>query len=647
MPQRLKVLLSAYACEPNKGSEPEVGWQWALQMARFHDVTVLTRTNNRESIEAGLRALPPGQPVPRFVYHDEGGIVLRLKKMFHATKVYYVFWQRSAQAVVADLVKRERFDLLHHVTFAGYRYRTAIWNQGVPCIWGPIGGMESIPWRLLPWRYPSSWIIETMRNTNNIIQATPFHVLPVRAKFSTAILVSTPETQRAFASLGIEAELMPTIGLHFDEVAPVRRETPRGPLRLLFVGQIILLKGVDLILHALKESQSMAHVTFVGDGSFLEDAKKLAHRLGLDSQVHFAGRLPREKTLDVYRGHDVFIFPSLHDSGGFAVLEAMANGLPVICLDCGGPAISVGDGCGIRVPLLSRHEVIAALADAVHFYDSKREAVREHGESAKSFAAANYDWNRKGEKMAEIYDRACAEASALAGAARGAISSQSGRLLLTPASRKAGLMAALRQYAFSANGLVITLILFVLFGTAQVTVLQVLKKRMVSIVHDTLPGLSYAGEANAILSQSIYRLRLCAESTDPSEQHRYRAEIEALAQKTIGNWNNYEHAIFEAEDRRLFNDLINKRNRYYEIRSQTFAIVEAQRQPDAIRHYKSVAMPAYQEYKNAADALFEYNVKQGQQRGESAIVLARVTQIAMVLLGFALFASGFLLGFFK
>ena len=55
MSQRLNVLLSAYACEPGQGSEPEVGWQWALNLAKFHEVTVITRANNREGL-AYLRA---------------------------------------------------------------------------------------------------------------------------------------------------------------------------------------------------------------------------------------------------------------------------------------------------------------------------------------------------------------------------------------------------------------------------------------------------------------------------------------------------------------------------------------------------------------------------------------------------------------
>src|SRR5512142_90641 len=100
---RLKVLISAYSCEPGKGSEPEVGWQWALQMARFHDVTVLTRANNRGLIDAELERLKGQQPLPRFVYHDRGEVLLRFKQRFKAVTLYYLLWQRSAREVIERL----------------------------------------------------------------------------------------------------------------------------------------------------------------------------------------------------------------------------------------------------------------------------------------------------------------------------------------------------------------------------------------------------------------------------------------------------------------------------------------------------------------------------------------------------------------
>src|SRR5580698_2472317 len=103
MPKRLKVLMSAYACEPNKGSEPEVGWQWALQMAQHHDVTVLTRANNRANIEKEVALLEGTRPLPQFVYHDEGPFLLWVKRRFKTVRLYYVMWQRSASVRIDEL----------------------------------------------------------------------------------------------------------------------------------------------------------------------------------------------------------------------------------------------------------------------------------------------------------------------------------------------------------------------------------------------------------------------------------------------------------------------------------------------------------------------------------------------------------------
>src|SRR5262249_21104519 len=134
MDKRLKILISAYACEPGKGSEPEVGWQWALQMARYHDVTVLTRANNQATIEAEIGGIDADLR-PRFVYYDLDPVLLELKRRFSAARAYYTLWQRSARKVVGQLVREQRFDLIHHLTFATFRCPTAIWGHGVPCIW--------------------------------------------------------------------------------------------------------------------------------------------------------------------------------------------------------------------------------------------------------------------------------------------------------------------------------------------------------------------------------------------------------------------------------------------------------------------------------------------------------------------------------
>src|SRR4051812_27782952 len=205
MSRRLKVLISAYACEPGKGSEPEVGWQWALQMARFHDVVVLTRTNNKQSIEQALTALPSSQPLPTFVYHDRDPFLLAIKKGLGVIKLYYLLWQRSAYDVIKRLNQVHHFDVMHHVTFAAFRYPTAVWGHAVPVVWGPVGGITSIPAALLPWRHFKSVMHELLRDASNVIQSAPFFSLPQRAGASAVLLASTREMQSRFAALGFES----------------------------------------------------------------------------------------------------------------------------------------------------------------------------------------------------------------------------------------------------------------------------------------------------------------------------------------------------------------------------------------------------------------------------------------------------------
>lgn len=407
MPRRLKVLLSAYACEPGKGSEPEVGWQWALHMARFHDVTVLTRANNQPPIAREVERLTGCQPLPRFEFYDCGRLLLGLKRRVLGIKGYYWFWQRTVRRVIAEMHRQHRFDLLHHVTFAGFRYPTAIWRHHVATVWGPVGGIESIPAPLLPWHHPPSLGRELFRDFNNFWQSVPFYVLEHRGRATTVVLASTHDMRYTFQRFGINCLIMPTIGLSPDELPPNLPRAPRsGPLRLLFVGQLITLKGVDLALEALRASGTAATLDFYGTGNYLRAAQRLTQHLGLQSRVTFHGRRPREEILTVYQQFDAFLFPSLHDTGGFALIEAMANELPVICLDCGGPAIAVAEGCGQKIPLGTRRQVIAGLAEAIQRYEHDEPLRLAHGRAARQTILDRYDWNRKAEQMNEVYQMA-------------------------------------------------------------------------------------------------------------------------------------------------------------------------------------------------------------------------------------------------
>lgn len=634
MAQRLKVLISAYACEPNKGSEPEVGWQWAMQMARFHDVTVVTRENNRPSIEKALAAMGGKVPAPRFFYHDRSAFFLDMKRRSKAVQLYYLLWQKSAREIISRLHELHHFDLMHHVTFAGFRYPTAIWGHGTATIWGPIGGIESIPRPLLPWKHPSALIYELFRNLNNVAQATPIYVLPRRARATTQILASTNEMKQAFDRLGFDPKLVASIGLKTNELSYRPKESRTGPLKLLFVGNIITLKGLDLALEALKASKTNAVFTLVGSGRYEAAAKRYVASQGLSERVHFLGRRPRSEVLEIYRDHDVFFFPSLHDTGGYAVIEAMFNGLPVICLDAGGPSLAVGPGCGIKVSIGRRFQVIERLSNAIEWYDENPSALISDGSAARQKILKDYDWDNKGSQMNEIYLEAYQRF-------------REGRQKSPANYSGMGSITNFVHRMFSLRGVAATLLGLCLIGAIGFLSIGHLKKQASRIVYDTLPGLTYAGEANANLSQAFNRTLVLLMTEDRVEQKHLEAEINSFSDATTSCLNSYREQMFDQEDDALFRRLIGRRREYLAIRSRLLGLVDKSDRSKALDVYRVELAPAYRAYKDAGDKLFEYNIQQGKTRGKNIMMVSTVTQFVVAGIGIVIFLVGFIIGLFK
>jgi glycosyltransferase involved in cell wall biosynthesis len=400
---RLKILMSAYACEPGKGSEPEVGWQWARRMARFHDVTVLTRANNRATIERITATAAASTLWPKFVYHDLARPWTSVKKRLGATQLYYVMWQRSARAIVRTLVERSAFDLLHHTTFASYRYPTAIDGHGSPTVWGPVGGMESVPLTHISWSHPRSIMRELARNSGNAFQRTSLGPLRRRAAAFTTVLSSTTAMHSTFADLGIASRLMPTIGIDPAEFPVREHATNSGPLRILYVGNLLAFKGLEFVMEAMARLGSGSTLTLIGSGDQRGRLERLARELGIAGRVHFAGRLARAEVLERYADFDLSVFLSLRDTGGYAVLESMFNEVPVVCFDCGGPALAVEPECGVKIAVTAREQVIENLTAAFRNYDKDRATIRRHGKNARASVLANYSWDAKAAQMHDVY----------------------------------------------------------------------------------------------------------------------------------------------------------------------------------------------------------------------------------------------------
>jgi glycosyltransferase involved in cell wall biosynthesis len=400
----MKILMSAYACEPGQGSEPGVGWNWALQAARHHDVWVLTRANNRTAIESELARAP--NPHLHFIYHDLPEWVLRAKRAVLGVRGYYLLWQLTALNTARRYHRQIGFDVGHHITIVAFRYPTFLPWVGIPYVLGPLGGGERVP---RSFRRTGSWrnmLQEELRDISTLIaKRDPMVRRAIRE--AAIVLAANPDTAAALPNgVARVIRIVPAVGSPAPQPPAPLPSLPQGPLRLLYVGNLQHLKGLQLAIPAVAQARAIgAEVCFtiVGEGPFRHTLERQVERLGLADAVRFTGRLPYNEVQRLYASYDALVFPSLRDSGGFAIVEAMSHSLPVVCLAIGGPAVLVNDDSGFRIPAVSPEQVRADLAAVLCQLAGEPDLRRRMGAAASRRVTETIAWDRKGDLLAEMY----------------------------------------------------------------------------------------------------------------------------------------------------------------------------------------------------------------------------------------------------
>lgn len=370
--QPLKLLISAYACEPGKGSEPGVGWRWALETAALgHEVWVITRENNATGIEMALTQ----QHWPKnlhFIYYDLPIWARWWKKGGYGVHLYYLLWQWGAYSRARELQQAQLFDAVHHITFGVTRHPSFMGRLGIPLIVGPLGGGERAP---IPLRKYYPWYGRFKDNLRDVVNALSLFDPWLQQMYTSAalILLKTPQSLDWLpARFHYKAQCMLEIGVDQPVVSDwlVLPSKSHQALRILYVGRFLYFKGMDIGLRAIAELRKRGiavRLTMIGQGPEKRRWQALTARLKLADCVSWVPWMKQPDLLQAYQTFDLLLFASLHDSSGNVVLEAMAGGIPVVCLDLGGPAQLVDASCGrvIGVEGQSAQQVVSSLADAL------------------------------------------------------------------------------------------------------------------------------------------------------------------------------------------------------------------------------------------------------------------------------------------
>ncbi|VAX20403.1 putative glycosyltransferase protein [hydrothermal vent metagenome] len=405
----MKILLSAYACEPNMGSEPGVGWNWAVELLNLgHEVWVLTREYHRPPIEREL-AKSIENPKLKFIYYDPDLLDLRWDTGKKPSGIYmhHFLWQWGAWRYAKEIHSSEKFDMVHHVTYVSVRLPSFMGNLGIPFIFGPVGGGETAPWRLRL-TYPfKGMITDLVRDAaNHLVKLDPF----MRHTFSKADRIYTTSIQtKALVPKKYHSKTFVNLAIGMPNLAGksvVREKRSSNTFHIVYMGRFLYWKGMHLGLKALALALGDGHdihLTMIGDGADKENLANLSKKLKVEDKIDWVGWVDTKELPRIYSKHDVLLFPSLHDSGGMVVLEAMAHGVPVICLNLGGPGVMVDNSCGrvIEVAGLSETAVSSAIAVVLKELSGDRQLWKQLSDGALK-KAAKYNWSNV---VRTIYDK--------------------------------------------------------------------------------------------------------------------------------------------------------------------------------------------------------------------------------------------------
>ena len=239
----------------------------------------------------------------------------------------------------------------------------------------------------------------------------PLHrILEFRAYLSST-LVSVPSkasgdlVQRRFGVPGNRVRVTPW-GVDSERFHPTNTQARQGN-RLLYVGPHEPRKGLPTLLEALaqlREEGLEVHLTTVGGGRQIDDLRRLAERLGVSECVQFLGHLPDPEDTQlprIYSEADIFVFPSIMEGFGLALLEAMASGLPVVATRASAIPEVVGDA-GLLVRPGSPQELAAALGTLIEHAQRRREL----GAKGQRRAEARFGWSMTVSRLLDVYDEA-------------------------------------------------------------------------------------------------------------------------------------------------------------------------------------------------------------------------------------------------
>jgi glycosyltransferase involved in cell wall biosynthesis len=382
-----RVLITAYSCCPDTGSESGNGWNWIMSyLENGFQVYCITSSLYKQEIEEYVST----HNVERlFIFYTDTRISLKLFSIpIFGDYIHYYSWIIKAGKIIKGL--KIPFFHAHHVTYSSIKFGTPLYKVKSRIILGPLGGSE-LPHRSLRKYLGIHYYFEYLKNLLSYVLADLNPSVSLSIKRADIILTSNKIAENIILHYSDkETTRMFDAGLSDYFIMPFRRPDLNETIQIIWVGTMFPRKGLNLAIETISKlpENFNYHFTIAGSGKLWKEAVKQVESLNIKNRVTFLGHVTHKEVIEYMHKSNVLLFPSLIDSCPTQIFEAFATGLPVVTLNHQGMKDQVIEGTGVKVNLGNSKNYALELSKGIL-------SIVEDNQIYKQFARNAYEYGQK------------------------------------------------------------------------------------------------------------------------------------------------------------------------------------------------------------------------------------------------------------
>lgn len=400
------ILINAYACSPDMGSEPGMAWNWCINLANYCELHIITEGEFRDKIETVLPSLPQGKNM-HFYYNPVSEKVRKMCWNQGDWRFYkhYKRWQWKTYLIAKEIIRQQHIDIVHQLNMIGFREPGYLWKiENIPFVWGPVDAKDKFPIAYLDGANMRTKCFIRLKNFVTGIQLRHSVRVHQAVNRSSIIISASSNSKQSFKKyFGIDTLLLNETGCYTRKTPLIKNKT-KETFDILWVGKMDFRKQLGLAIQSIAEvCIPSIRLHIIGGSS--DQYQLMAKKLNITVQCKWYGRISHEEVQKIMQQCDLFFFTSVAEGTPHVVLESIGNKLPVLCFDTCGQGDSINELVGMKIPLSNPEQSVKDFAQKIEYLYHHKDVLHQLEENCKQRQEA-LSWDNKVRQMLSLYNRA-------------------------------------------------------------------------------------------------------------------------------------------------------------------------------------------------------------------------------------------------